>query len=52
MILESFGFNARILDGGLKKYLELGYPTEAGTEYTGEKSIIGSLEGKNILKKT
>ena len=51
MILESFGFNVRVLDGGLKKYLELGYPTEAGTEYTGEKSTIGSLEGKYFLRK-
>jgi len=45
VILSSFGFeNVKILDGGLSKYTELGYPTSKGEDYKGEKSELSGLK--------
>ncbi|CAI2377107.1 unnamed protein product [Moneuplotes crassus] len=49
IIFNHYGLNVKILDGGLKKYEELGYPIQEGTEYTGEKSTIDSLESSEDL---
>lgn len=40
-ILSAFGFKAKILDGGLKKYEDDGYPVEEGKNYEGERSSLG-----------
>ena len=44
VILNSYGFeDVSILDGGLLKFQQDGYPTTPGIDYTGEKSIISNL---------
>ncbi|CAI2376207.1 unnamed protein product [Moneuplotes crassus] len=42
-ILSRYGFDAWVLDGGLRKYMTDGYPTEEGKVYTGEKTNIKGL---------
>mmetsp|Transcript_34475 Transcript_34475/g.39890 ORF Transcript_34475/g.39890 Transcript_34475/m.39890 type:complete len:311 (-) Transcript_34475:23-955(-) len=43
-ILSIYGFkNVKILDGGLKKYRDEGYPTEPGKEYEGSHSKLDTL---------
>lgn len=44
IILSHYGLNVKLLDGGLKKYEELGYPTQEGIDFSGEKTTIDSLE--------
>ena len=44
VILKSYGFeNVRVLDGGLRKYTEEGYPTVQGKEYEGRKTNLSEL---------
>lgn len=44
VVLTSYGFrNVKILDGGLKRYTDLGYPTQEGQEHISEKSTIADL---------
>uniref|UniRef100_A0A7S3NA63 Rhodanese domain-containing protein n=1 Tax=Euplotes harpa TaxID=151035 RepID=A0A7S3NA63_9SPIT len=44
-ILSVYGFkNVRVLDGGLKKYVDEGLPTVKGEEYTGAKSKVTGLK--------
>ena len=42
-VLDSYGLKVRVLNGGLKKYVEAGYPTQPGVDYTGEPGVIDSL---------
>lgn len=42
-ILNSYGFNVKLLNGGLFKYIAEGYPTEKGKIYTGESTKISGL---------
>mmetsp|Transcript_1050 Transcript_1050/g.917 ORF Transcript_1050/g.917 Transcript_1050/m.917 type:complete len:301 (+) Transcript_1050:1-903(+) len=44
VILNAFGFNVSLLNGGLSKYIAEGYPTEKGVKYTGKSTEIGDLE--------
>lgn len=43
-ILDSYGFNVKILNGGLYKYTDEGYPTVEGKDYTGKPSKITGLK--------
>ena len=44
VVLTSFGFkNVRVLDGGLKKWMDDGLPTEPGKDYAGSKSKISKI---------
>ena len=51
VILSSFGFDSvRILDGGLSKYTELGYPTTKGEDFKGEKSELSGLKDPSEIR--
>ncbi|CAI2376706.1 unnamed protein product [Moneuplotes crassus] len=49
VILNHYGLNVKILEGGLRSYEGLGLPTQQGTDYSGERSIIGSLKSSKDL---
>lgn len=52
-VLESYGFkHLSVLDGGLKRYIDEGYPTEAGKDYTGKTVNINKLDNpdENVVK--
>lgn len=43
-VLNAYGLNVRILNGGLLKYIQEGYPTEPGVEAPATMSSISSLQ--------
>ena len=49
VILSTYGFNAKVLEGGLKKFEDEGYPVSKGEEYDGPKSRIAPTKLKEPL---